>query len=90
MAQADFFSHTGSNGSTFTQRITSAGYEWRRAAENIAAGYPYPDAAVAALLDSPEHCSNIMDPALTEIGVGKATGGGTYGTYWVQDFGTGG
>ncbi|MCU7929383.1 MAG: hypothetical protein KZQ90_01165 [Candidatus Thiodiazotropha sp. (ex Codakia rugifera)] len=41
MTDNNFFSHTtlsGSNGATFSDRITDAGYNWNAAGENIAGG----------------------------------------------------
>ena len=54
--------------------------------ENIAAGQPTPESVVAGWLRSEGHCRNIMNPGFRELGLGFAQGG-TYGTYWVQDFG---
>jgi uncharacterized protein YkwD len=42
MAQNDFFSHTGSNGSLSSERITAQQYDWDWSGENIAAGYANP------------------------------------------------
>ncbi len=41
MALNNYFSHTGSDNSTASQRIQAAGYNWNFAGENIAAGYGY-------------------------------------------------
>lgn len=87
MATKNYFSHTSQDGRTFDQRISATGYAWTRIAENIAAGYSTPEAVVQGWLNSAGHCSNIMNPNLRELGVGYAQGG-SYGTYWVQDFGT--
>ena len=87
MAAKNYFSHTSQDGRTFDVRITNAGYSGYRAlGENIAAGQPTPESVVAGWLNSPGHCSNIMSASYKELGVGMATGG-SYGTYWVQDFG---
>ncbi|HEY8664738.1 MAG TPA: CAP domain-containing protein [Propionibacteriaceae bacterium] len=42
---------------------------------------------MASWMNSAGHRANILNCALTELGVGYATGG-TYGSYWTQDFGT--
>ena len=39
MAMADYFSHTGSNGSTLVQRVEDQGFDTFPVGENIAAGY---------------------------------------------------
>lgn len=90
MASKNYFSHTGLDGRTFSQRITAAGYSWRTAGENIAAGYATPEAVVQGWLQSPGHCANIMNSAFKEIGVGYGTSAAsTYRHYWVQNFGAG-
>ncbi len=86
MAARDYFSHTSLDGRTFSDRITQAGYQWRYASENIAAGYAAPADVVNGWLTSAGHCKNIMSASATELGVGYVAGGG-YGTYWTQDFG---
>jgi len=40
MALNNFFSHTGSDGSSAGERISRQGYPWRTYGENIAVGYP--------------------------------------------------
>ena len=50
MAALDFFSHTGSDGSDVSSRVTDTGYEWWLVGENLAAGYATPAEATAALL----------------------------------------
>ena len=86
MANHDYFSHESRNGTSPFQRMTRAGYRYDRAGENIAAGFNTPASVVKAWLKSPGHCKNLMNRAYVELGVGFATGG-TYGTYWTQDFG---
>ncbi|ACM21562.1 SCP-like domain protein [Geotalea daltonii FRC-32] len=90
MAARDFFSHTGSDGSSAGDRLTQAGYIWSTYGENIAVGYSTPAAVVQAWLNSEGHCRNIMNPAYLEIGAGAATG--TYRgvpamDYWTLDLG---
>lgn len=87
MGTNNFFSHTGSNGSTFSQRITSAGYTWTAAGENIAAGYATAAAVVNGWMASTGHCNNIMNGTYKHLGVGyfnSATS--TYKHYWTQEF----
>jgi uncharacterized protein YkwD len=86
MAQEDYFSHTGSDGSSPGDRITAAGYRWRAYGENIAAGYRDEQAVMDGWLSSPGHCANIMNPTFTEVGAGMVNGSGYYGIYWTQDF----
>ena len=87
MADNDYFSHTGLDGSSPGDRITAAGYIWRAYAENIAAGYADAEAAMAGWLESPGHCANIMNSSVTELGAGAAENATSqYGIYWNQDF----
>lgn len=45
-------------------------------------------AVVAAWLDSPGHCLNIMNATFSELGAGSAENpASTYGIYWAQNFG---
>lgn len=87
MARNDYFEHEGRNGSTPSQRVTEAGYKWRIAGENLAAGVTTPEEAVQGWLESPHHCANLMDPRFTETGVGFAVNPASkLGIYWTQVF----
>jgi uncharacterized protein YkwD len=73
----------------FADRDGQAGYtDWSDIGENIAAGYPTPESVVAGWMASPGHRENILSAQFTEIGVGMANGGGSYGMYWTEEFGT--
>ena len=87
MATLDFFSHTGSNGSTAAQRITAAGYAWRSMGENIAAGQQSVNQVVDGWIASPGHCANLLDPGFTQVGLACVPGGAgnTYPTYWTME-----
>ncbi|QQR43242.1 CAP domain-containing protein [Myxococcus xanthus] len=88
MGTNNFMSHTGSDGSTPWQRMNWAGYTYRNAAENVAAGYSTALAVVNGWMTSTGHCNNIMNPALLEIGVGYFNApSSTYRHYWTQAFG---
>ena len=88
MACNKFFSHTGSDGSSFTTRISRAGYSYSAAAENIAAGYGDPASVVAGWMGSQGHKENMLNPAYTEVGIGYIyVSGSPYGVYWTADFG---
>jgi hypothetical protein len=87
MRDQDYFSHTSPTGETMANRLSAVGYPYFTAGENIGAGYSTPASVVAAWVASDGHCRNLMDPAYSDIGVGYADGGGSYGSYWTQDFG---
>jgi uncharacterized protein YkwD len=87
MAATGCFEHTCPPIPELQGRVESAGYtQWGRLAENIAAGQRSAEQVVAAWMGSPGHKANILRDGVTEIGVGRAAGG-SFGTYWVQDFG---
>ncbi len=81
MADNDFFSHTGSDGSSSSERVTQSGYNWQRVGENIAFGYTDIQAVVEAWITSEGHCRNMMNASFTEMGAAQD------GKYWVQTFG---
>jgi uncharacterized protein YkwD len=89
MASRSRMEHSGSDGSTPGERATRAGYRWRKVGENVAAGQPTPERAVAEWLESPRHCASLMDPGFTEMGIGFAADPASAAvTYWAQVFGT--
>lgn len=90
MATNNFFSHTGSNGSSVGDRASSAGYSWTAIGENIAAGTSYSavGAVVQGWIDSPGHCANLMRSSYKELGAAKVSNpSSTYTVYWTQVFG---
>jgi uncharacterized protein YkwD len=87
MAQHAKLDHRGSDGSGSAERITRAGYVWRASGENVAAGQRDADSVVAAWLASPGHCSNIMAPFFTEMGLAFALAPDQNpAIYWAQEF----
>jgi uncharacterized protein YkwD len=81
------FAHTCGPVPEMTQRDAQAGYTgWTALGENIAAGYPSPEAVVSGWMASPGHRANILNPDYRELGVGLSSGG-KYGAYWTQEFG---
>ncbi len=88
MAAHNFFSHTGSGGSSPGERARRAGYRWSLVGENIAGGLGTPRKAVAAWLASPAHCANIMTAGFRQMGVAFAVDGRSGDViYWTEDFG---
>ncbi|MBT8155365.1 hypothetical protein KMP13_16110 [Epibacterium ulvae] len=85
MLDEDVFSHTGENGSSAGERMSDAGFEFTgswRWSENIAwqseRGDPGLEDDVIdlhnALMNSPGHRANILDPNVTVIGIGIELG----------------
>ena len=71
MVSKAYFSHTGSDGSSVSQRVTRQGYEWRAVGENIAYGQRSVEQVVEAWMNSPSHCRAIMDSEFTELGAAR-------------------
>lgn len=89
MAAHDFFSHTGSDGSSPGERVRRAGYRWRQVGENIASGVRTAPEAVAGWLASPHHCANIMTAGFRQMGVAFAVNPSSAQVIdWTEDFAT--
>jgi uncharacterized protein YkwD len=89
MGTQNFFAHNSLDGTTPWQRMTNAGYAWRTAGENIAAGQATPSAVMTSWMNSTGHCNNIMNGSFKHLGVGYYYGStSTYKHYWTQDFGS--
>ncbi|KAL4129988.1 hypothetical protein PRIC2_005994 [Phytophthora ramorum] len=89
MAAKNYMEHDGSDGSTMSQRITDAGYEWDGVAENVAAGQEDVVSVMDSWIKSPGHLENIMGD-YTMCGFAYSyNADSTYGYYWTQDFGSG-
>jgi uncharacterized protein YkwD len=54
--------------------------------ENIAAGNPDAQSTFIQWQESPGHNANMLSSNFTMMGIGRATGGGTYGVYWTNLF----
>jgi len=89
MARANFFSHTGADGSHMVDRNEASGYVgWLFMGENLAAGQTTPERVVQGWMNSPAHRANVLSDEACEIGVGYAYAGGTkYGHYWSMEIG---
>jgi uncharacterized protein YkwD len=85
MAAHRKMAHKGSDGSTLFDRITSEGYDYRRAGENIASGRFTIDGLMKGWMDSPPHKRNILG-SFSQIGVAYATAEDGK-RYWCVTFG---
>jgi uncharacterized protein YkwD len=85
MARHHWMSHRGSDFSSPFRRMTSHGYKFHRAGENVAAGQRSVEAVMRSWMLSPGHRANILG-RYTQIGAACATA--TNGTlYWCVTFG---
>jgi uncharacterized protein YkwD len=89
-AARNTMSHTGSNGSSLTDRMAAIGYTgWTALGENVAAGYGSVDSVMSGWMGSAGHRANILSANFTHVGFGRADG--SRGTpYWTQNFGRNG
>jgi uncharacterized protein YkwD len=85
MAARGYFSHTTPEGVEFSTRITSAGYRWSGAGENIAKGQRTPADVMTSWMNSAGHKANILNCGFKNIGVGVAADA-TGSLVWTQDF----
>lgn len=84
MADHENMSHTGSDGSSMSDRLARVGYTFRSAGENVAYGYSTPESVMDGWMNSSGHRANILNCGFKEIGIGLAQPG----HYWTQDFGS--
>jgi uncharacterized protein YkwD len=85
MATRNYFSHYSQDGRTPFDRMRQAGYSYRAAAENIAAGNSTAVATVQQWLNSPGHCANLMSATYVDTGIGYGySQTSTYKHYWTQ------
>ena len=93
MSNNDFFSHTGSDGKSPSDRISQTGYKYSTWGENIymegGMGNSSSSAenAFNAWLQSEGHCKNIMNGSFTQMGAAKTYNQDRNSTYWTQVFG---
>jgi len=86
MATNNFLEHTGSDGSTSSERAFDAGYpeESGGAGENIDWGWITPSGVVASWMASDDHRGNILSASAIGVAVVKSDNG----WFWVQDLGS--
>ena len=82
MFAKNFFSHTGSDGSTVASRLERHKYNWKSYGENIGRGYQTEKSVIEGWMKSAGHCRNIMNPSLNEMGASRK------GNYWTLILGT--
>jgi len=86
MRDNGIFGHTGSDGSSFFDRLATAGYDGAPITELICGGCVTPEVLVTAWLASAPHAAFLLDPFANEIGLGYASGGDA-GHYWTAGIG---
>lgn len=82
----NLLSHTGSDGSSPSERVAAAGYPASRSSE-IIYGSGYPQTAFEWWMNDATHRNEILNAGVTEMGVGYAYNGQTaYGSYFTVVF----
>jgi uncharacterized protein YkwD len=90
MAENNFFSHTGSDGSNVGDRLTRFGISYAGAAENISrTGSPTPEDVVTGWMNSSGHRANILNQNMTHLGVGFHNLSDSRMNYITQNFARG-
>ncbi len=74
MASKSYFAHYSPDGTSPWAWFTKAGYEYKKAGENLAVNFKDSKTVVNAWMDSPTHKANIIKDGYTEIGIGIAEG----------------
>lgn len=82
--QAEVFSHTRPNGTSWTTVLKDNGINYSNAGENVAYGQPTPKDVMEAWMNSSGHRENILNPNYSKIGVGVYSNNNTL--YWAQIF----
>lgn len=90
MARNPGMVHTGSDGSLGGDRMRRAGYDWRQWGEVVGWGF---DGNASEMmrwwLNSPDHRDQLLDPDVSDIGVGYVNAPGSeWGHYWTVNFGS--
>jgi uncharacterized protein YkwD len=88
MAAHNFVSHTGSDGSSVSQRAAAQGYGSGGVGENLGGGQKDIGHLMRELLASPPHCANLMRPDYRAFGAACVRNNATvYQRHWTQVFG---
>ncbi len=90
MQQNNYYSHTGLNGSKFSERAKVAGYTGVPLGENIGKGSPAKNPEeefMKAWMESKWHCINIMNAKATEIGIARSDKESDGGSLWTMVLG---
>lgn len=88
MAVQSYFSHTGKDGSTFSDRAKAAKYPFHPSGEIIAAGRSTAAATVTDWMNSSSHRAIILDCANDDMGIGMYVDPNSqWGYYWTAVFG---
>lgn len=90
MLEYDYWAHIAPDGTEPWKFISSAGYTYRFAGENLARDFSSATSAVEAWMTSPSHRENLLSAKYSDIGIAVVEGdlGGVDTTLIVQFFGS--
>lgn len=80
MDERDFYQHINPDGDGPRERMEAVGYDLGPWGENIVKEPTSAQEAMDGFMESPGHCSNIMSPEFSAVGIG------VHGTTWTQSF----
>jgi hypothetical protein len=72
MVAHDYWSHNTPDGTAPWAFVINSGYQYQKAAENLAYGFANSSDTVTGWMNSPSHRENILDRAFTDVGFGYA------------------
>lgn len=72
MVQRNYWSHNTPDGQPPWVFIQQAGYDYKKAGENLAYGFTTSSGAVTGWMNSPPHRENLLDKAYVDVGFGIA------------------
>jgi len=72
MAAHNYWAHTSPDGQTPWSFITTSGYNYQQAGENLAYGFGSAGDVVSGWMNSPEHRENVLNAAYQNVGFGIA------------------
>jgi uncharacterized protein YkwD len=85
MAASNNFSHDGSGGESFKERMSWGCDRYSYAGEIIAWGYSDPQSVVEGWLNSPPHHDILLNGSYSAAGAGYGSSE-AYGPFWTVDF----
>lgn len=74
MVDSGYFNHVSPSNRSYTYWITSSGYKWIYAGENLSEAYYTPESVETAFMNSPEHKANILGSHYTGVGIAEGYG----------------
>lgn len=82
MCNRHYFNHSSPEGHGHSYRLKQAGAQFSAAGENIAYGYPSPQAVTTGWMNSSGHRQNMLTPSWKKAAIGAYNCGGTW--YWTE------